>query len=170
MATAVVLYGPKGAGKSTIAEILHIQYGAAHANADAVALRLLATGAHPHPQLGWLPQVEQEVLSALRNDAAVSVEATGAWNSDWQLADDLTAAGHRVVRVWVSAPCQVTLSRCARRTTVKAPVTVDEARWIHKAASEQARRRAFELVVDTGRCPEAELSRILAPIAALLPP
>lgn len=50
---AVVLYGPKGAGKSWIAELL--------------ARRL------------------------------VSVEATGAWDSDWQLADDLERGGTRVV-------------------------------------------------------------------------
>ena len=56
---------------------------------------LLAQGNGPDPELGRLPKVEGAVERALRTSAAVSVEATGAWDSDWQLTSDLEGRGHR---------------------------------------------------------------------------
>jgi shikimate kinase len=169
LVTVVVLYGPKAAGKSQVAEALRSQHRVAHVDADALVLDLLAVGAQPHPERGWLSEVEDALTDALQEHQAVSVEATGAWSSDWQLADDLEAAGYRVARVWVFAPLEVTLKRLARRTTRKAPVTEDEARSIWTRATEQAEHRRFDLVLDTTKVREDDLRRALAPLATRLP-
>jgi cytidylate kinase len=83
------------------------------------------------------------------------VEATGAWDSDWLLADRLAAAGYRVLRVWVTAPLEITLDRLARRQSRKVPVTAEEAQWIHDEATRRASPRSFAAVVDTSGPPAA---------------
>jgi dephospho-CoA kinase len=167
--TVVVLYGPKAAGKSQVAEILRARHRVAHVDADALVLELLARGVRPDPQLGWLLQVEDAVEGALQAGGAVSVEATGAWDSDWRLAQDLEDRGHAVLRVWVSAPLEVTLRRLAERTARKAPVTQAEARAIWTTATDRATRRAFDLALNTGDIAEEELPDALAPLTPRLP-
>lgn len=137
-------------------------------DADDIVLELLAQGAQPDPETGWLTSIEQAVMTALRAGSVVSVEATGAWDSDWRLARDLESIGARVLRIWVCAPLEVTLDRLAGRTSRKAPTTPDEARWIYQAARRQARHHNFDLVLDTGLLPEDELAAALAPLAAPL--
>lgn len=143
--SVLVIYGPKGAGKSWVADELRRRAGVAHVDTDRVVLDLLDRGERPDPRLGWLEQVESEVRGALGDHAAVSVEATGAWDSDWILADRLTAAGYRVLQVWVTGPLEVTLDRLAHRRGRlahrrgrKVPVTAEEAQWIHGKATRRA--------------------------------
>jgi shikimate kinase len=164
----VVLYGPKAAGKSQVAEVLRARHAVAHVDADALVLDMLVAGVRPHLRHGWLFCIKRAVGAAMDTHAAVSVEATGAWASDWQLADDLEAAGDRVLRVWISAPLELTLDRLALRTTRKAPVTEDEARWIYTAACERARGRQFQLLLDTGQLGEDDLAGAVAPLVPLL--
>ena len=94
--TVVVLYGPKGAGKSWVAGELDRRAGVHHIDADRLVLELSARGRSPDPEQGWLEEVETEVRRATCEHERVSVEATGAWESDWMLADHLIAAGCRV--------------------------------------------------------------------------
>jgi hypothetical protein len=131
-------------------------------------LELMATNSQPHPEDGWLAQVEAAVLSAVRTWPAVSVEATGAWTSDWKLATDLKAAGQRVVCVWIFAPLEVTLRRLAARSAPRAPVTEDEARSIWTAACRRAERHDFDLVLDTSRLRPDDLPSALAPLTTML--
>jgi hypothetical protein len=168
-AVVVVLDGPKAAGKSQAAHVLQTEHGVDDIDADLRVLRLLDAGISPHPQDGWLTHIVEEVWAALDNHHAESVEATGAWDSDWQLADDLEAAGVRVLRVWISAPLGVTLDRLAGRATRRAPVTAEEARWIWTAATEQSSRRRFDLVLDTGHVDQREIRDALRPLIPLLP-
>jgi chloramphenicol 3-O-phosphotransferase len=56
-AVVVVLYGPKAAGKSQVAEVLQAEHGVMHIDVDLVVLRLLDAGIRPHPQHGWLSQI-----------------------------------------------------------------------------------------------------------------
>jgi shikimate kinase len=170
VATVVVLYGPKAAGKSHVAAILHAQHGLTHIDPDPLVLDLLARGDRPDPELGWLPQVEDVVERALHTSPAVSVEATGAWASDWQLASDLEDLGHRVLTVWVSAPLELTLRRLAERTAPTVPVTPAEVRAIWTAANDRARTHTFDLVLDTSDVGTEDLPRALAPLAAQLSP
>ena len=168
--TVVVLYGPKAAGKSQVAEALRSELGVAYVDADAIVLDLLARGAQPHPDHGWGRPVYEAVTTALLDNPVVSIEATGAWSSDWQLADDLEAAGQRVVRVWVFAPLEITLHRLGERTTRKVRVSEDEARWIWAAARDQAETRRFDLALDTSQLTERDLPGALIPLSRMLRP
>ena len=123
MATAVVLYGPKAAGKSWAADVLRSRLGVHHIDADPLVLELIARGVGPDPREGWMAWVEHAAAEALRRHRAVSVEATGAWDSDWELSRRLEAAGARVIRVWIWAPEEETIERLARRTKNAAPIT-----------------------------------------------
>jgi hypothetical protein len=96
-------------------------------------------------------------------------EATGAWDSDWQLAKDLEDLGHVVLTVWVSAPLALTLRRLAERTARKAPVTQAEARAIWTAANDRSRQHTFDLTLNTGEVGKEELPGALAPLTSRLP-
>lgn len=165
---AVVLYGPKAAGKSQVGEALGDLFGVIPVDADEIVLDLLADGRQPDPRNGWLTPIEQAVTAALRNNAAVSVEATGAWDSDWQLAQNLKAIPAHVLRVWVSAPLEVTLDRLACRTSRKAPTTPDEARRVYGVSRAQAAKQKFDLSLDTGMLRHDEIPDALAPLASAL--
>ena len=143
-----MLYGPKAAGKSWVAAELTRRAGVHHVDADLLVLDLLGRGARPDPSTGWLDQVETAVRQAVGEHPCVSVEATGAWDSDWMLADRLAAAGCRVLTVWVSAPLEVTLRRLARRRSRKVPVSRREASRIHAEATRRAATRSFATVID----------------------
>jgi predicted kinase len=150
MATVIVLYGPKAVGKSWVAQTLAERLGVRHVDVDALVLDLLAAGVRPDPADGWLAWVKQWVLAALDTHQLVSVEATGAWDSDWRLADDLEASGVRVLRVWVSAPKQLALQRLAARTAPRVAVSAQEASWIYDQAAIQAAGRRLDARIDTG--------------------
>ena len=164
-ATVVVLYGPKAAGKSWVAEQLARRAGVRHVDADRLVLDLVDRGVRPDPVLGWLDQVEAEVGRALVGHPLVSVEATGAWDSDWLLADRLAASGHRVVPVWVTAPLEVTLQRLAARRSRKVPVSRLDATWIHAEATRRAAGRSFAAVLDLSGSPDG---RTVDPLLSLL--
>ena len=153
-ATVVVLYGPKAAGKSWAAGVLQ-SAGVHHVDADEVVLDLLARGVSPDPELGWLTEVEAAVRTALDRYPLVSVEATGAWDSDWMLADQFTASGVRVLTVWVTAPLEVTLDRLSRRTTRRVATSPAEARRIHAEATRRAATRRFDATIDTSGVEDA---------------
>lgn len=166
--TVVVLYGPKAVGKSQVAEALRVWHGVVHVDADSLVMDLLAGGVQPDRDSGWLSQVEAAVTLAVGTNDAVSVEATGAWDSDWQLADGLEARGHRVLRVWIFAPLEITLHRLADRTTRKVAVTESEARWLWRNACDRAQHRSFDLELDTSQLGEDDLPRAVTPLGALL--
>jgi shikimate kinase len=158
----VVLYGPKAAGKSWVAQQLERRAGVHHVDADRLVLQLLARGESADPALGWLDPVEQAVLAAAVDYAQVSVEATGAWPSDWELSRRLGSAGQRVLRVWVTAPLAVTLERLASRPAGKVPATRAEARRLYSEATRRAAQEALDLVLDTdGQPNEAVVDPLL---------
>jgi hypothetical protein len=95
----------------------------------------------------------------------VSVEATGAWDSDWRLADDLEARGVRVLRVWVSASKQVALQRLADRTTRRVPFSAQEVDWIYDQATTHAAGRRLDARIDTGEQQDpASVVAVLRPL------
>jgi predicted kinase len=154
VATAVVIYGPKAVGKSLIARILTDQLGVYHVDTDALVLRALAQGVKPHPVVGWLRPVTDRVRHALEDHDVVSVEATGAWDSDWQLARELEDRGIFVLRIWVTAPKPVAMHRFINRKVKRAPATPEEAAEIYDRAAAHAEHEQFDVSIDTTSPPD----------------
>ena len=148
MNTALVLYGPKAVGKTWVARVLQENLGVVYVNADDVIPRLVSEGREPHPDEGWLREIEAEVLSAVADSRAVSVEATGAWESDWKLPDELAAKGIRTKKVSIWAPLEVCMARLHARP-FPPPIPDEEATWIHITSTRQAALRSFDLRLDT---------------------
>jgi hypothetical protein len=140
-ALCVVIMGPKAAGKSRVADVLDRCCAVHHVDPDEVILRLLALGERPDPETGWLAQVEDALDGALRMHDRISTEATGAWDSDWQLIRDLGSRGVIVRTIWVEAPLDVTLTRLAERSERKVPTTPEEATWYYREATRKATGR-----------------------------
>ena len=93
LGTLVLLAGPKGVGKSWVAQIAEREFGAHYLDADVLILGLLAIGISPDPEDGWLLPVQEAVLDALALYPAVSAEITGAWDSDYKLARNVERHG-----------------------------------------------------------------------------
>jgi dephospho-CoA kinase len=149
LGTLLVLAGPKGAGKSWVADVAARQFGVHYLDADLLILDLLEKGSRPDPIDGWLNPVRGAVLDALTRYPAVSAEITGAWDSEYKLIGDVRDAGHRVARIWVIAPLEETLSRLRDRTTRKVPVTEAEARLTYRQAVDRARLEHWDVTIET---------------------
>lgn len=165
----MLLVGPKAVGKTWVAENI-AQLGVEYLDVDALVLDLLAHGEHPDSQDGWLRWVEPIVDRALAKHDVVSVEATGAWESDYRLGEHLEGRGHRVVRVWVTASEDESIARLNARTTSKVPIDEAEARRIYSAATLRARSEHWDAIVETTGAPDPELpARVIGPLLQLWP-
>lgn len=149
LGTLLLLAGPKGVGKSWVAEIAERDLGVHYLDADLVILARLENGSGPDFEDGWLEPVQAAAFDALARYPAVSVEVTGSWESDYKLARNAEARGHRVLRVWISAPLEETLARLRTRATRKVPVTETEARSTYERAQERAARERWDATIDT---------------------
>src|SRR5687768_12891468 len=134
MALVVLIYGPKAVGKTTLAHALAEDAGVHHVDADTLVLGWLAQGHVPHPVQGWLSEVEAAVLDALTTHEMVASEATGSYESDWEMAERLVSRGCRLVRVWLCCPWEVALQRLHERKIPRVPVSDVYARWIYEQA------------------------------------
>jgi hypothetical protein len=110
---------------------------------------LLNAGSSPDPDDGWLEPVRAAVFDALAQHAAVSVEITGGWDSDYKLIRSAEGHGHRVLRVWISAPLDETLERLGARRTKKVPVSEGDARATYTQAVSRAAREQWDARFDT---------------------
>jgi shikimate kinase len=149
LGTLLLLAGPKGVGKSWVAQIAEQELAVHYLDADQLILARLEAGSRPDPEYGWLQPVQEAVLDALAQYRAVSVEITGAWESDYKLARNVEQQGHRVLRLLISAPLEETLARLRTRTSRKVPVSEDEARTTHRQAEDRARRERWDARFDT---------------------
>jgi hypothetical protein len=160
-----VIYGPKAVGKSLVAQIFADQLGVYQVDTDALVLRALAQGIKPDPVVGWLDLVREEVLRALREHDAASVEATGAWDSDFQLACELEDGGIQVLRVWVTSPKPLAMRRLINRKIQRVPVTLDEAAEIYERAVARAEHEPFDVFIDTTSQPDpVRLAEMVRPL------
>jgi hypothetical protein len=164
--TVIVLAGPKGVGKSWGAGILAASFDVYHVDPDPLILEWSNLGGEPDPQDGWLSQIRDAVVSALREHPAVSVEMTGAWESDYKLCDQLEKLGHRVIRTSRIAPVDETIDRVQLRTGGWVPTTELEARAIFKSAAARGQNEEWDAVVDTSGPPDA--GRIIETYVSLL--
>lgn len=146
----VLLYGPKAVGKSVVARVLEERLGVRHVDADALILDLISRGVQPHPDGGWLGPVEHVARATLAQHPVVSVEATGAYSSDWVLKEHLEAAGVRVIPILVWTNERTAMARLeSRNSTRKVAVGRAEAARIYQAVDRERRQRRFAAVVNT---------------------
>lgn len=139
-----------------------------HVDTDRLVLELLAAGTLPDPELGWLRHVEDAVEAASTLQGVVSVEATGAYDTDWLLLEHLAVTGVRTVPIWVWAPEQVAIERLRERdATAKVAVSEREARRIHRAATKKARGRPFVVTFNTSML--LTITEIVDAVAPFLP-
>ena len=136
-------------GKSWVAQIAERDLGVHYLDADVLILGLLDRGSSPDPDDGWLDPVQSAVLDALARSPTVSVEITGAWDSDYKLIRNVEDAGHRVVRIWISAPLDETLARLRDRRTRKVPVTDADVRTVYQQAVTRAANERWDATIDT---------------------
>jgi hypothetical protein len=146
--------------------VLEEALGVRHFDADPLILDLVARGIVPHPVDGWSPWVQPEVERLLADNGLASVEAVGAYEADFDIADRMETRGHRVIRVWLTAPVEETLSRLRSRTVPRAPTTEEAARESYRKATEIAARRRWDLVFDASGAPDPD--RLLAALGPLL--
>ena len=149
LGTLLLLAGPKGVGKSWVAQIAEQDFAVHYLDADLIILALLETGSRPDPDDGWLEPVQEAVFDALARHPAVSVEITGAWDSDYKLARNVEQRGHLVVRHLLSAPFPETLARLRARTSRKVSVSEAEARSTYFQAEQRTRREHWDARLDT---------------------
>ena len=149
LGTLLLLAGPKGVGKSWVAQIAERDFAVHHVDADLLILARLEKGSNPDPEDGWLEPVQEAVFDALARHPAVSVEITGSWDSDYKLARNVEQRGHRVVRLLLSAPLPETLTRLRARTSRKVPVSEAVARSIYYQAEKRTRREHWDARLDT---------------------
>jgi hypothetical protein len=163
--TVVLLAGPKAVGKSWVAEILRQEFGVHEVDADAIVLDLMASGVMPHPTDGWLAWVEDAVTDSLGRFPLLSVEVTGAWDSDFELARRLLARGVMIRWVRVCAGLEESLHRLASRTSSKVPTSEDEARWLYEESARRLDQQRFDAVIDTtGPATREAVVEVVAPI------
>ena len=137
-----------------------------YVNTDELIPDLVGRGLRPHPNEGWLEPVTAAVVERARVASAVSIEATGAWESDWQLPDRLAEQGLLVRRIWVWAPLDRTLERLHARS-FPSSVSDEEVRYLHEEATKRARRQTFDLVLDTSaRISHADVLKAVGPLIA----
>lgn len=139
-----------------------------HVDPDAVILGLLARGENPDADTGWLGPVEAALDEALSQHERISTEATGAWDSDWQLINDLRSRRVIVRTVWVQAPLALTLTRLRSRGGGKVPTTPEEAAWYFTEATRRAVDATFDLVLESrDDLDEAEVIARVRPLLAV---
>jgi adenylate kinase family enzyme len=156
MGTAVVIYGPKGAGKSYLARLLERELEISHIDPDALVLEWTKQGLRPDLKSGWLTQIAAATKSALEAHKAVSLEATGAWDSDWNLPGLLKDAGHTVITVRLLVDRATAMTRLSNRKEARVPVSVSEAQRIWKEADARRQRRKVDLEIDAAGSDFAE--------------
>jgi pimeloyl-ACP methyl ester carboxylesterase/predicted kinase len=169
--TLLLLAGPKGVGKSWVAAIAERDFGVHYVDADLLILDLLDHGAQPDPEGGWLEPVRAVVFDALTTYPAVSAEITGAWDSDYELADEAEQRGHRVVRLLISAPLDETLQRLRTRTATKVPVSDDEAQVIFARVQDRVPGERWDATLDASGDEQPEnVKRVLRELLDASPP
>jgi adenylate kinase family enzyme len=156
MGTAVILYGPKGAGKSHLARLLERELGISHIDPDALVLEWIEQGRRPDPKNGWLTEIVAATKSALETHKAVSLEATGAWDSDWMLPGLLKDAGHAVITIRLLIDHATAMARLSARQEMRVPVSASEVERIWNEANARRKGQNVDLEIDAAGSDFAE--------------
>jgi shikimate kinase len=165
--TVVVLGGARGVGKSYVGELLQATLGVSYVDGDASILGWMERGITPDPVDGWMQPMLAEVLRRLDTHDRASVEVTGEWESEYKLMRLLEDAGHRVIRVWLTAPEDEAIRRLTQRTRPRRlAATEEEARGVYRRGAARAARARWDLTLDVSGEPRP--AEVLEAIGALL--
>lgn len=152
MSVAIVLVGPKGAGKSTLARMVERVYRAVLVPVEPIWIAHQASkpegDASAWERAGWTAVAERTVAAAREHDVAV-LETTGAapWTEEMLAA--IAAGVDRVVRVRVTSAPETCLSRVASRSREDhLDVALDRVAEINRVAL--ATPIAVDATVDNG--------------------
>lgn len=149
MATCIVIYGAKAAGKTSIAKQLVQELGAVHIDPDELVPEWLEEGIKADIEYGWMEPVLGEIMKTATLNSLVVVEATGGYETDWILAKRIEEKGIPCLSVYVSVPLEESLSRLALRTEERVPITDEEARAIHRNSLEHLSVHRTDLFFDS---------------------
>jgi hypothetical protein len=130
MSTVVILYGPKAAGKTHLARTLDRQLGVYPIDPDRLIIEWIAQGLEPDPTDGWLENILNATRCAIAKHHFISVEATGAWDSDWKLARLMEDEGHKVLKFRINVPRSLATARLQNRQEARVLISNEEANWI----------------------------------------
>jgi len=157
MGTVIVLGGARGVGKTHVGELLEANLGVSCVDGDSSILSWMEAGLKPDPDDDWLEPMLGEVLRRLEAHARVSVEVTGEWDSEYKLMGRLEEAGHRTVRVWLTAPEDEVIDRLMGRTRPRRlPATEAEGRGVYRRGAERAARERWDLTLDISGAPKPD--------------
>lgn len=148
MSTAVILYGPKAIGKTYLARILNYELGIYPIDPDEFVLEWKARGLQADPIDGWIEQIFHVTSAALKRFPVVSVEATGAWDSDWKLPKLLEEEGHNLLTIRINAPRSLVMSRLKNREEPRVLVSEQESDWIWDQVELNSKRHSVDLEVN----------------------
>ncbi|MBS0277161.1 MAG: AAA family ATPase [Proteobacteria bacterium] len=148
MTSVVIVYGPKAAGKSYLSQALERELGISHIDPDALVLEWIEQGHRPDPRNGWLTEIVAATKSALETHKAVSLEATGAWDSDWTLPGLLRDAGHEVITIRLLIDHATARARLSARQETRVPVSASEVERIWNAANARRKSQKVDLEID----------------------
>lgn len=166
MKQVIVLVGPKGAGKSTIGQLLATELGVHFLRVEPLFLELRARLGAGHPELERLgfQSVLERVREALSSHDTVCIESTGASTHVPGLLAALAELA-RVLLVRVRATPEQCLVRIAGRdASIHIPVSDDQVERINAIAVRVSLPWAAELD-NRGRLDRAA---VIATVRALL--
>jgi gluconate kinase len=167
MGLVVILGGPRGVGKTYVAELLEETSGVSYVDGDSSILGWMEAGIEPDPDDGWLEPMRDEVLRRLDTNVSVSVEVTGEWESEYKLMQRLEDAGHRLLRLWLTAPEEEVIERLMNRTRERRlPATELEGRGVYRRGAARAARERWDITLDISGPPNPAL--LLAEMGKLL--
>ncbi|HLF71341.1 MAG TPA: hypothetical protein VI759_04245, partial [Dehalococcoidia bacterium] len=126
----------------------------------------MEAGMKPDPEDGWMEPMLAEVMRRLEAHDFVSVEVTGEWESEYKLMRRLEDAGHRLIRVWLTAPEDEMVQRLKQRTGPRLAATEEEARGVYRRGAARAAREHWDLILDISGEPRSD--DVLSKIGALL--
>lgn len=136
MRRVIVLMGPKGAGKSTIGDLLDVRLAIRFVRVEPVFLAIHDTlgSSHPDYERHGFEAVRHELLTALGQQETVSFESTGASRYFLWLIQELRRSA-TVLPVRVLADDGQCLARIHRRdATAHVPVSDDRIAQINRLA------------------------------------
>ena len=156
MTTVVIVYGPKAAGKSYLSRALEGELGIYHIDPDTLVLEWIKQGLRADLENGWLQEIVAAVKFALETRNAVSLEATGAWDSDWKLPELLKDAGHDVITIRLLIDRATAMARLSARQETRVPVSASEAERIWNETNARRNSQNVDLEIDAAGSDFAE--------------